>query len=641
MRYIPALTIALLLSLGSLAQEKDNTSIKISTDKVKIEGKYYYIHIVRSGETLYSISKAYNVSQVEIAMENQDIYLGLQTDQALKIPIRDTPAGVTEGPQDDEFIYHVVRRGETLFALSRKYSTSIEDIVRVNPEVEAGIKLSQVVLIPRKKIATPQQLVPTPERFHYHEVKPREGFLALERQYGVSAEIIRRFNPDLVKDGLKLGTILRIPINPNDTLLSPVDLQVISPQTIPESVAKLPSATIHCDTFNYSAGKQPFNIALLLPFSIGSSEPLEGDAEEVAGASTPTASATQRNSQRSQNYLEFYQGALLALDSLKRAGLSVNLWVYDTNKDVETVRRILREGALEKANLIIGPVFPETLKPAADFAREHRIPIVSPLSQSNHLLSNNPFLFQANPSFTTQLEEFTSSIDLCSNKNLVLIHDGDSTNASMINNLNNLINRRISLCPDPSAIHFKTVTYRAGSPAAATMEMISHSLTLDRENLIIVPSNNEVFVTDLLGNLFTLHTFHNYPISLYGFPRWQRFRSVQIEYYYQLQLHLFTPFFVNFAQPRVRNFIASFREHFRAEPSQFAYQGYDVVFYFLSAMKEYGPDFQYCLKHHKPNLLQSEFAFSQVNQISGYENRAIHMIRYTKGFDIIKVNSPK
>ena len=61
-----------LLSVSLLSQEPEIATIKKSTDRVKIDGRHYYIHIVKQGETLYSISRAYGVSQIDIAMENQD-----------------------------------------------------------------------------------------------------------------------------------------------------------------------------------------------------------------------------------------------------------------------------------------------------------------------------------------------------------------------------------------------------------------------------------------------------------------------------------------------------------------------------------------------------------------------------------------
>jgi len=135
--------------------------------------KLTYVHIVQPGETLYSISKAYGVSQSDIAISNPDIYAGLKVGQALKIP-----ASVRETQSDVDFIYHIVKRKETLFGISRMYNVSIDDIVRLNPDAKDGLKYSQTLRIPKKPIAEiGQQPAVDSVEFILHQVQPREVYL--------------------------------------------------------------------------------------------------------------------------------------------------------------------------------------------------------------------------------------------------------------------------------------------------------------------------------------------------------------------------------------------------------------------------------------------------------------------------------
>ncbi len=615
------------------AQDEMGASVKRSTDKVKIEGKYYFIHIVREGETLYSISKAYNVSQMEIAMENPDIYLGIQIDQALKIPINENSNLYSDKDRDDDFIYHIVRKGETLFGLSKKYSVPIEKIIEMNPEVETGIKISQVVLIPKEKLTKPKpQTLSEGERFIYHEVQPKEGFYSITRRYGVSEQTIRRFNADLVADGLKLGTILRIPKNINDSI---PDTGLLPPKAygVPELPKLVIEPTCNPDRVMQSK-KQTYNVALLLPFYTN-----EFESSDTAKTSRGRNTSTGRKEipQRSINFLDFYQGAMIALDSLKKIGMDINLYVFDTNKSASDTKNLIKETGIQNADLIIGPVYPEVINPIISFANEKRVPVISPLLSSSFLLNKNPYLFQVTPSFQTQLHSFSNTISFCSGQNIVIIHDADSTNNGMLNNFKELIKSRIQSCENANDIHFKEVTYQAGSPTPEIIEKISHSLTLEKENIIIVPSNNEAFVADLLGNLNTLSSYYKYQISLYGFPRWQRFKSVQLEYFYQLQLHLFSPHYVNYSDVLAIQFVNDYRSKYRVEPSTFSFQGYDVMFYFLSALNEFGKEFPSCLIHHKPKLIQTEYNFIRTGTDDGFENNSIYLLRYNKEFTIENV----
>lgn len=624
-------------SVGLIAQETETTTeIKLSTDKVKINGKLYLIHIVRQGQTLYSISKAYNVSQIEIAMENPDIYLGLQVDQALKILIKSEE--INSGDEDDDYIYHIVKRRETLTSLTRKYDVTLSEIYAANPGLEKDIKVRQVVLIPKKRLSTIGKTKDDEDRFIYHEVKPREGFYSLERQYGISEEIIRRFNLQQTEDGLKLGSIIKIPRSVTDTIAitSQVDIPIV--EKVEEYV---PSVSVVCDTFQYNKWQDIFNVAMLMPFTQPEKsivDTTEADSE-LTDLQMLQKKKEKEISQHSANFLDFYQGALIAIDSLKSMGISINLSTYDTENTPDKAKMLILEKKIEKANLIIGPAYLDCLNPVAEYALENRIPIVSPLSSNSFMLNRNPYLFQVNPSFLTQLEELTNMIDLCNGDNIVLIHEDDSTDASMVASYKEMINNRIDACASSHLIHFKEVKYKAGGSTPVIQELIGQSLALDRRNLILVPSNSEAFVSDLFGNLHSLSTVYKYPISIYGLPRWQRFKNIQVDYFYELNVHLFTPFYVDYKRSEVKAFVAKYRDSFRGEPSQFAFQGYDVMFYFLTAMKSYGIDFQFCLNSHKCSLLQSNYKFIQSTSLNGYENHRINIIRYTQNFDIIIENT--
>ena len=323
---------------------------------MKIEGKYYYIHIVRKGETLYSISKAYNVNQIEIAMENPDIYLGLQVDQALKIPIKESQHGILGDDQDENYIYHVVRKKETLFGLSRKYEISIQDIIEANPEVEEGLKISQVVLIPKKRVQTLGSAKPEEsERFIYHEVKPWRVF-AISQKYGVSQSVIRRFNAGPCKDGIAWVPFCEYP-DPQDTILHAGTLQPCQ-KPLETGEGSDRTAHVYLRYLCLQPMEDVYNIAFLLPFYQG--DPKNLITEGVDRAHRKAGTLRHRYPlPKAPPFFRFLSGALLAIDSLKKEGLSINLNVYNTGKSPELTRKLLTNPGLQNANLILGPVYPE------------------------------------------------------------------------------------------------------------------------------------------------------------------------------------------------------------------------------------------------------------------------------------------
>ena len=119
-------------------------SVKISNQTINLNGKKYYLHKVEIGQTLYSVSKAYNINQEEIRSINNLTSNNLKLGQLLKIPY----TKIKDKDTSPDFFYHKVKQGETLFSLSQKYYVSIEEIIESNPEVKYGLKTDQILRIP-------------------------------------------------------------------------------------------------------------------------------------------------------------------------------------------------------------------------------------------------------------------------------------------------------------------------------------------------------------------------------------------------------------------------------------------------------------------------------------------------------------
>ena len=611
------------------AQTDKAVQVKRSIDKVKIEGKYFYIHIVQKGESLYAISKAYGVSQMEIAMENADIYMGIKPDMALKIPAKD----ITPQDEDEKYIYHIVKKGETLFGLSRQYQVPIDEIAKVNSDVKSGLILNQVLLIPRDKLNSMNVALKSDSgSFIFHEVRPKEGLYSISRKYGVSIQSIEEFNKEILENGLKAGSILRIPktnVVSNTTINTTTSKDLNTNDLISDN-NDYTTPFVKCDTFDYKDSKQVFKISLLLP--------LLADAEEKDSSDVNTENAgVEKITSRQHNFLDFYQGFLLAVDSLKREGLSLNLSVYNTNKSLAESKKILNEKGLRESDLIIGPVYPELLEPFANYSRENRINIISPLSQNDALLKGNPYYFQINPSLLIQFDEFASKINFCTESNLMVIYEDDSLKTDVNEKYKSFIEQRINQCEGAESIHFKELKYTPGGFAAEVKEKLNQSMTDQKENVFIIPSENEAFVSDFLSHLFALTTYYNYKVKVYGFPRWQKFKNIPIEYFYKLNVHVFTPFFVDYNKRDVKLFVDDYRHFYRSEPSQYSFQGYDIGLYFLKALKKYGLDFKYCLRNHDVDLLQSNYKFIQQSSVDGFDNKSVFLINYTQDFDIVEV----
>ncbi len=82
-------SVALLLLLFVMNPLVSQVPVERSRDKVIISGTPYYVHVVKKGETAYSISKAYAITVEELNKENPPAVYGIKEGQALRIPVRE------------------------------------------------------------------------------------------------------------------------------------------------------------------------------------------------------------------------------------------------------------------------------------------------------------------------------------------------------------------------------------------------------------------------------------------------------------------------------------------------------------------------------------------------------------------------
>ena len=99
---------------------------------------------------------------------------------------------------------------------------------------------------------------------------------------------------------------------------------------------------------------------------------------------------------RSMRMIEFYEGFLLAVDSLKRSGVSVDMYVYDSGKTEYSINTILSKPELKEMNVIVGPLYQVQIKPLAEFTQKNNIRLVIPFSAKTDVVFNNPSIYQIN-----------------------------------------------------------------------------------------------------------------------------------------------------------------------------------------------------------------------------------------------------
>ncbi len=622
-----------------------------SINKVIIEGKIYYIHVVSPGQTLYSISKAYEIPENDIVNENPGVDKMLSTGQVLKIPERPSeapkPSSYQPALKENVYTKHVIKEGETIYSLSKKYNTSVEEIEKANQDlILTDISIGQVINIPE-----PTQLVNQVE-FIFHKVKRRETIYGICRKYDISEEDIIKYNPELKERFPHPGERLRIPkkpkITPSDISISNVEeipgiTDTLSlPVTLTDSALATLSYEYYLDSLPPISGRS-LNIAYLIPFdySVKIEKPLPEDGALRKKEIELRKKLQEQNTllPESPNFLEFMEGSFLAIDDLRRNGISVNIFIFDTKQSPYRIREIINSDHFDKMDLIIGPFLSFNVEIVADYSKKHRIPVISPFYDNVNLIGHNPYLFQSIPSYILEFENIASYLTMnMTNKNIILIHGTDSLENIKIEYLKSEIIERLSQNFEYDSTKFKEVIFD-NSDKIKSVNSLNESLSATMENQVIIPETDEAFVKPLVNLLFFQPK--NYRITLFGMSSWSAFQSIDYSYLHQLSVSFFSPYYFSYDSTNVKHFLKNYTKAFYAEPTRFtkkgcpyAFIGYDLSYYFLSLIDEYGRRFLWHLDECNTNQLMVNFKFVRTNPSGGYENRALMLVKFLPDISI-------
>ena len=643
------------LFLGAPAFSQQEPVITRSVNKVILGGKVYYIHVVEPGQTLYSISRAYNISQKEISVENPGVISGIRIGQTLKIPVESSIGEAQIDTSEPELSQagentHKVKKGDTFYSISKRYGISPEDLQRANPEVRMdALRPGQRLLIPEVTVAA-KELAPEPsyneEGIAYHKVKKKETLYSIAAYYKVTVQTIRNANPELGWGGPNAGQVIRIP------LPQVVDQPESARDTLPaDSFLFVPVDTLSgAYTYEELQGPQgrpnrAYRVAFFIPFDFSEPEPLDSLLEDVE---SPTRRSRiidrymmEDKVPQSVQYLEFFQGSLLALDSLRSAGMKLDVRYYDTRKSMSRMKEILAEPEMDETDLIIGPFYPFNLELASAFAKRNKIPIVTPFYSKMDYLWDNPYLFQVNPSLDRSYADLARLVAGKHDYNIVYVREQDSLDREK----NFLLQEMIFDGFD---------AYRPGDPVVfkemvLTLEHtdeIVQSLSKDRKNLVVVPSGNEALASRVVNTLF--FRLNEYEIELVGTPYWTEFSSIDYRYYHGLGLIFFSSFWMDYHDPKIDTYLKLYRDHFYAEPAymtrqgiNYGIEGYDITFYFVNALREFGPRFILSLDEYNPSLVLDPYNFVRVSSSGGYENKKISFYQFRSDMSIVEFTVPE
>jgi LysM repeat protein/ABC-type branched-subunit amino acid transport system substrate-binding protein len=615
-----------------------------SENKVIIEGKVFYVHTVKPGQTLYSISKAYDVSETEITKENPGADVSLNVGQVLKISVQlnNAASQPVNNPDDSTYLRYAVKQGETMYSIAKSNNISIEELEKINPLViNHQIQIGQVILVPRNKTES------VPQEYTIHRVRRKETIYGIARMYNISEDLLIQDNPELLKKSPRPGQNLKIPppVISATKIVSPV---FEAPDSIAEFIVQKYDTVKIASNYSYYLDSLPdisgraFNVAFLIPFNYRPAEEIspvevqQKTKDDIINLDQESNPNDQMLSSR--NFLEFMEGSLLAIDSLRNEGISVNVFVYDTRKSPSRTHEIINSPDFKKMDLIIGPFYSYNVEIVSQFSREYQIPMVSPLSGEIGPVTVNPFFFQINPGYKSEFDRMADYVSRIKDKNIVFIHGIDSLELNKFNYLKENFLSRLFLQSPLDSVFIKEIVIDPLSKINLSQEL--HTvLSKDSDNLVVVPEANEAFVSTVVTQLY--FQLKNYNISVLGMPHWSTFQNIDFLYFHKLSLTYLTPYYFSYNDPSVKHFLKDYRKTYYSEPvtlnkkgGSYAFLGYDLSYYFLKIMNEHSRRFILHLDDSNGYELMNSFKFVPVGGNGGFENRSLMLVKFHDNLEI-------
>ena len=553
---------------AGMAQEYVNTPVTVSKDKVRVNGELCYSHVVLEKQTLFSISKAYNVSVDDIYRLNPSLKeSGLKKNAIILIPIAQEKA--KEASMQDNTLKIQQERQER-----QRQLDSLTAIEVQKPVKKAG-----------------KQTV--------HIRKWFEDLNTIAEKYGVTPEAIMKAN-NLKSDRLGNRQRLVIPVAEEDADIpeitdnaEPAENEAVQDSTM----AEIPAEDIWQTGFT---PKEKVKATMLLPLKTA-------------------------DGRINRNNMDFYSGALLATYDLAKKGTSIDFSMLDITDKTHPVTYEDIDGS----DVVIGPVSGTDISRLLESFPPSTM-VISPLDpRVEGLVASHGNLIQAPTPAKMQYIDMTDWVkeDMEAGDTVVVITEKAFRQSDAAKLMMEVI--------DSSGITYNPFSYNIleGRDVVDTLKVLMAKQGTSR---VMIASESEAFVNDVVRNM-NLMLYEQYKVVLYAPSKIRSFETIEVEHFHKTNMHVSLTYYIDYDDQRVKDFLLKYRALFNTEPSQFAFQGYDIASYFINLCSRYGDRWPEMVGNAPQAMLQSTFRCRKADEDGGYINNGIRRIVYDNGWSVYEV----
>lgn len=583
-------------------------------------------HTVKQGETVYAISRKYGVSPTDILRLNPNLGNGdkIHPGQVIKLPAAGSATVAPATPSAPKPAATQTKPAANTPAATKPVATQPKPAATNTPVAtkpaatapaptttppkakeqpatqptpppvaqQKNEKPSYIIEVPKKSsapAATPEKSskynnLSNPYKELYR-IQKKDNLYRIALNYGMTVEEILAVNPGLTaKSKLKKGEFLYIPYSNAERK---AEAERLAAEKAAAEAAKAAQMSTH---------SKHVSIAVILPLKDG------GD--------------------RGSKMLEFYRGILMAADSIKHQGTSVDVYAYHSGSTIADINFVLQKPELKNVDFIFGPLDVIQASAVTDFCTQNNIKLVMPFSTTNSYGQNNPLVYQASISTETARKNAADIVGAhFTNYNYIILNTGnaDDRGTRFTAELRNQITAR-GFTVKSLIMNADETTYKG-------------AFNQFRNNLVIADASSLAATTALVNKLDAFRQAHpEFKISLLGYPEWPTYVSSLLSQFYALDTYAYTTFYRNPTDQRVKDFEYRFRQNYKKDLAhtfpRYGMYGFDLAYYFMNGLSKLGEYFDEMQSSIEYNPYQNSFSFDQANPNSAHINNKINLVHF-------------
>ena len=495
------------------------------------------------------------------------------------------------------------------------------------------------------------------KQYYIHTVQKKQTLRDIAELYDVTVAEILFENKEL-KNNPKQGSIIRIPYK-----------EVVVEEII--EIQEFEEESVENDTLSYSDihefvpksfdSDRLYKVALMMPLYL----------EQIDEKFVQDEVSNKQLLAKPFSYLHFYEGFMIAVDSMVSSlDMKIDLKVYDIDQDTNKIANVLCDSTFLDMDMIVGPFHLKPFEKVMEFVSGHDVMIVNPMTNREDLLIGNPNMVKVKPSYSFQMQWLEQLIADKYTDNNIYILAMDEANMETARMIEEIALRNVSEYSAVPNAHIKKVIkkhhdalrneeiefdeekYQTDNmvfnvsminqnPDDTTKlknQVVVYNYSIDslkkvkkvassiRNNVFVAYGDSKVFANEIINklNIFS----KDYPVSLIALPDWSKFDRLFNENLMKLSTVYFDDDYIVYDSYAVGKFICKFREEYGTEPKDMAYHGFNIGWYFLNALMNYGDNVVDGIATYRIPLLNTKYYFERKDINDGYENTFWNIYQY-------------